>query len=260
MNSSYEILVKDLKNIGVKKGDFLVVHSSLKSMGKVEGGAECVIKALLDVIGNEGTLMLPTFTYIPSYDDLFYSNKDTPSCVGIIAETFRKQEGVVRSNHPTHSVAIKGPLTSVLLENEELGDTPMGEYSPYGKLHKYNAKILLLGCHFGRNSFMHAVEEMASAVYALRGHVEYTVINEKGETIKRRIRRHNFGRDGGIIAQRYERAIDVLDSGDYKLSLVHGATSVLMSATALREKAIKKMKEKPLYFVDDLGGFYPELK
>ena len=260
MNKSYETLVRDLKEIGVREGDFLVVHSSLKSMGEVEGGAECVIKALCDVIGKDGTLMLPTFTYIPSYDELFYSNKDTPSCVGIITETFRKQEGVIRSNHPTHSVAIKGPLTSVLLKDEELGDTPMGEYSPYGKLHKYNAKILLLGCHFGRNSFMHAVEEMGNAVYALRGHAEYTVINEKGESSKRRIKRHNFVRDGGVIAQRYERALDVLSEGEFKTGTIHGATSVLMSATALREKALKKMEEKPLYFVDDLGGFYPELK
>ena len=63
MHTSYEKLRADLENIGVRPGDVLVVHSSLKSMGHVEGGAECVIAALTDAIGPEGTLILPAFTF-----------------------------------------------------------------------------------------------------------------------------------------------------------------------------------------------------
>ena len=84
MNESYRILRSDLENIGVCPGDVLVVHSSLKSMGYVDGGARCVISALRDAIGEEGTLVFPTFTYRTSYKESFYSNKDTPSCVGLI--------------------------------------------------------------------------------------------------------------------------------------------------------------------------------
>ena len=78
---SYKQLVSDLLNIGIGAGDTVVVHSSMKSMGYVEGGAECVIAALADVVGTEGTLMFPTFTFATSYGDSFFSNKDTPSCV-----------------------------------------------------------------------------------------------------------------------------------------------------------------------------------
>ena len=66
MNASFYRLVKDLRALGVQEGDTLMVHSSLKSMENVEGGAETVIAALLCVIGEEGTLMLPALSYATS--------------------------------------------------------------------------------------------------------------------------------------------------------------------------------------------------
>ena len=259
MSTSYDILRADLHKIGIREGDVLVVHSSMKSMGYVDGGPECVIKAMLDTIGERGTLIFPTFTYRTSYVDSFFSNKETPSCVGLLSEVFRHTEGVTRTNHPTHSVAIKGPMLDMLIEGEEDDDTPMGIHSPYRKLASAGAKILMLGCHLSHNSYMHALEEDANAVYALRGYQEYTVINENGESYIRRVRRHNFVREDGVVAQRYERAVDVLCEGvDYTRGKIHGADSVLYDAALLKEKVLAKMEQSPLYFVDDLGGFYPE--
>ena len=103
MNASFEKIKNDLLSLGVQPGDILMVHSSLKSMGQVEGGAETVIAALRAVLGEEGTLMLPALSYATSCKDLYFSNLETPSCVGVIPETFRKMEGVRRTNHPTHS-------------------------------------------------------------------------------------------------------------------------------------------------------------
>ena len=258
MNSSYEILKRDLENIGMRRGDVIVVHSSLKSMGFVEGGAECVIKALSDTIGEEGTLIFPTFTYRTSYVDSFYSNKDTPSCVGFISETFRKCEGVYRTNHPTHSVALRGKLAEVLVEGEELDDSPMGIHSPYRRLSEVGAKILMLGCSLSHNSFMHALEEDAGLEYALREHQEYRVIDENGNLSIRRIRRHNFIRPDGAVHQRYDRTLDVLDEGDYCIAEIHGAESVLIDSVALKKKALLKLKGDPMYFVDDPNGYYPD--
>ena len=120
MNATFEQLKKDLQNLGVSAGDLLVVHSSFKSLGLVEGGAECVIAALKDVLGPEGTLVFPTFTYSTSYASSYFSNLETPSCVGYLSEFFRKTEGVIRTNHPTHSVAIYGKLQKELNEGVEL--------------------------------------------------------------------------------------------------------------------------------------------
>lgn len=253
---SYKQLVSDFRNIGIGAGDTVVVHSSMKSMGYVEGGAECVIAALADVVGTEGTLMFPTFTFATSYGDSFFSNKDTPSCVGLLSEVFRKMDGVYRTNHPTHSVALYGKLTALLIAGEELDDTPMGVHSPYQRLAEVGAKILMIGCSTGHNSYMHALEEAAGVEYALRGHQEYTVVDGDGNTRSRRVRRHNFARPEGTVHQRYARALDVLEEGEYKTALIHGASSVLMDCVALKNRVLQKMKHDPLYFVDDPCGFY----
>ena len=261
MNASYEQLKKDLQNLGISAGDLLVVHSSFKSLGHVEGGAECVIAAFKDVLGEEGTLVFPTFTYATSYADSYFSNLETPSCVGYLSEYFRKTEGVIRTNHPTHSVAIWGKLREELRAGVELDDTPMGVHSPYRKFAKYGGKILMLGCSLAHNSFIHAMEEVMESPYALRGHQEYTIVDEHGNTTKRKIRRHNFTRPGGPgIKQRYERTLDVLDEGDYAIGQILQAKSVLINSAALQAKAAQKMKQQPLYFVDDPHGLYAYLK
>ena len=259
-NASYHLLRADLKALGVCAGDVLVVHSSLKSMGHVDGGAECVIAALWDTIGEAGTLIFPTFTYRTSYEDSFYSNIETPSCVGLISETFRKMEGVIRTNHPTHSVAIRGRLVCELTENEEADDTPMGVHSPYRRLAQFHAKILMLGCSLRSNSFMHAMEEKANVSYALREHQTYTVVDADGNRSVRRVRRHNFARLEGNLIQRYDRTLDVLAKEDYCVGSIHGAASVLIDCAALEKKAVAKMMDSPLYFVDDPNGFYPEYR
>lgn len=257
MNTSFETLVKDLKKLGVKAGDALMVHSSLKSMGRVEGGAETVIAALRAVLGEEGTLMLPALSYATSCKDLYFSNLETPSCVGVIPETFRKMEGVRRSNHPTHSVCVIGKYRDEICEGAELDHTPIGPHSAFMKLADYHGKILLLGCPFARNTFMHGVEEIAGAPYTLTdGYTEFTMVDETGKTAVREYRCHYFHRPEGEIIQRYERATEVLDASEFSLGKVHGAESLLLDAAALREKAAKKMKEDPLFFVDDPAGIF----
>ena len=257
MNASFEKIKNDLFSLGVQPGDILMVHSSLKSMGQVEGGAETVIAALRAVLGEEGTLMLPALSYATSCKDLYFSNLETPSCVGVIPETFRKMEGVRRTNHPTHSVCVIGKYRDAMCEGAELDRTPIGPHSAFMKLADHHGKILLLGCPFARNTFMHGVEEIAGAPYTLTdGYTEFTMVDENGKTEVREYRCHYFHRPEGEIIQRYERATEVLDASEFSLGKVHGAESLLMDAAALREKATKKMKEDPLFFVDDPAGIF----
>ncbi|UCD58095.1 MAG: AAC(3) family N-acetyltransferase, partial [Candidatus Hydrogenedentota bacterium] len=100
-------IVADLHSLGLDKGVNIVVHSSLSSLGHVEDGADAVIAALLEVIGETGTLVMPTFTFPP---EPAFDVDSTRSTTGLLTETFRKREGVYRSAHPTHSVAAFGPL------------------------------------------------------------------------------------------------------------------------------------------------------
>lgn len=157
----YEDLYKDLEELGIRKDGTLLVHSSMKSIGEVEDGADTVLDALSDYM-KDGLLVLPTHTwsYIKKDNPRFYV-EDSKVCVGILPELFRKREGVVRSLHPTHSVAALGRGAKEFIEGNELFDTPCARYSPWGKLLDYEAEILLIGVDLRRNTFIHGVEEWA---------------------------------------------------------------------------------------------------
>ena len=106
---SWNDLTQDLRRLHIEAGDILFVHSSFKSLGPVEGGAESVIKALEAAIGSEGLLLMPSFNLVDW--DLraeTWDNATTPSTVGWITERFRQLPGVYRSDHYSHSVAARG--------------------------------------------------------------------------------------------------------------------------------------------------------
>jgi len=162
-----ERIENDLRNIGVKKDDTIMLQSSLKSVGLVEGGADAVIDALLHVIGEGGTLMVPTFTY--SYagkeDAVVFDKKSTPVCnTGIISETLRKRKEAERSSHPAYSFAAIGKNAKALTSDHPIG-SPLGIGSPLHRLAEMNGKILLLGVGQNRNSLIHTAEAAAGMIY-----------------------------------------------------------------------------------------------
>jgi hypothetical protein len=134
-------IAADLRVLGLGEGMNLVVHSALSSLGTVEGGADAVIDALLEVLGKSGTLAMPAFFFPPS--ELF-DPAVTPSRMGLITETFRKRSGVLRSFHPTHSVAAFGLLARYLVEGHKTA-TAFGIDSPLHRLAKSEGYVLLLG-------------------------------------------------------------------------------------------------------------------
>lgn len=158
--------------VGLERGMKVLVHSSLSSFGYVDGGAEAVIKAILDVIGSEGTLVVPTLTgneslsvsNPPTFDPL-----KTNGWTGIIPETLRSWPGAVRSVHPTHSVVAVGKDATELTEGHINSITPCDELSPYGKLAELNdSYILLIGVGHESNTTFHHVEELAGLDYHIQ--------------------------------------------------------------------------------------------
>jgi aminoglycoside 3-N-acetyltransferase len=154
-----ESLVKQLEQLGIDRKGTLLVHSSLKSMGPVEGGADTVLDVLMDYM-KDGLLVLPTHTwsYVNAENPRFYVDR-SPSCVGILPELFRKRPGVVRSLHPTHSVAALGRDSREFTGDDHRFDTPCARGSAWGKLLDRKATIMLIGVDLRRNTFIHGVEE-----------------------------------------------------------------------------------------------------
>ena len=176
--------------MGIKKGDALLVHSSFKSLGGVEGGIETLIAALKDTVSAAGTLMLPTFTFrYVNKENPIFNIKETPSCVGMIPEVFRHSDGVVRSLHPTHSLAVWGKDKQWYIKDHINDNTCLGINSPMYKLKERHGKVLLLGCKLARNTILHGLEVHLKPPYAFavdysvpEYHRDYTCIDENGNS------------------------------------------------------------------------------
>lgn len=167
-NYTQEKIMLDLNNLGITKGDSLLVHASLSRIGPVENGADTIIDSLLDVLDcpNSGTLLFPTFPNKTLAKEYLQNNNifdviNTPSKMGIISEKFRKRFNVKRSLHPTHSVAALGPLSDLYLKDHFNQLTPFDQNSPFYKLAKQKGKILLLGLKMSESlTNLHLLEDV----------------------------------------------------------------------------------------------------
>lgn len=167
--------------LGISSGMTVVIHSSLKSLGGwVGGGPVAVILAIEEIIGQSGTLIMPTHTSDLS-DPAEWSNPPvreswwepirqtmpafsadlTPTCaMGIIPECFRKQRGVKRSNHPQVSFAAWGANADFVTANHSL-EYGLSENSPLARIYDLDGWVLLLGVGYDRNTSLHLAEYRA---------------------------------------------------------------------------------------------------
>lgn len=156
--ADFNSLVADFKTLGIKSGMDLLIHSSLRRVGPVMGGAETIIDALLAVLGPEGTLMMSTVSGNVNENQPVFDVRYTPSTVGILSNVFLKRNGVIRSLHPVHSIAALGPRAKFFTDGHLECNTPWSPGSPYGKLMRNKGFILFLGTNFTCNTCIHALE------------------------------------------------------------------------------------------------------
>jgi aminoglycoside 3-N-acetyltransferase len=153
-------LVAAFREIGLESGDRLVVHSSLRGLGWIDGGPDAVLDALLEVIGPGGTLMLPTFNYTRPPLEGIFDPAETPCRTGRLPETARKRPNALRSLNPAHSFAAIGPEADALTRGH-LETRAFGIGSPLDRLAARGGKVLLLGVGQVANSTIHVAEEHA---------------------------------------------------------------------------------------------------
>ena len=160
---THQDLCDGLRNdCGVNAGDILILHSSQAALGEVEGSVVTSVRVLKEVIGEEGTLLLPVFSS-PTKDGVF-KIKRTPSRVGLITEAFRRSKDVLRSKHPTHSVAAWGRRRDEFLAGHET-TSGLGLGSPFAKATLAGADVLMVGCDFTTLSLIHVAEAGAREPY-----------------------------------------------------------------------------------------------
>ncbi len=243
-------LITDLRQLGVKNDDIIVVHSSyngLRGEDLIEGGPEAVIEALKETV-SEGTLLIPTFSYKNvDIDNRVFDVRNTPVCIGILPETMRLSPEVKRSLHPTHSLAAWGKDADEFTKHHYKDHSPVGVNSPLSEVYRRGGKIVMLGAPFARNTSMHGVEEMVLPEYLFTENYDYNIIKEDGSILQMNVLRHDFNG----FEQRYDRVLNILEEGiDYQLGKVLNGDTVVMNAPAMWDKALIKYREDMLYFTD----------
>jgi len=165
-------LVASLRALGVVPGQTLMAHSSLSAFGSFDGGAEGVIDALLEAVGPQGHVVMPslTATFKGGGKDIMgfaFNPKVTPSRVGKITDLFWRRPNAARSAHPTHSIACIGPKAAEWMAGHDKTST-FGWDGPYAKYVKSDGApctIVFLGVFPNCNTTLHAIEDWLDLPY-----------------------------------------------------------------------------------------------
>jgi len=153
-------IVLGLQKLGLKRNSIVLVHSSLSRFGYVLGGANTVIEALIEVVGVNGTLLMPAFTNIVDVDATFdVRTKPCDKSMGIIPETFRRRKDTLRSLHPSHSLTAVGAKSKGMVADHDLSVTPFGDKTPFSRLVQWGGFILFLGVDLTYNTSVHTFED-----------------------------------------------------------------------------------------------------
>jgi aminoglycoside 3-N-acetyltransferase len=238
-----------LKNLGLPNGASVMVHSSLRSFGWVNGGAQTVIEALLHSVGPQGNVLMPTLTGSPALNAANpprFDVRTTPCWTGRIPETFRQMPDALRSLHPTHSVAIIGPQKHNLTRDHQLSPTPCGKETPYYRLAERDGYVLLFGVDLECVTLFHTVEELAGVPYHMQpALVDAVVIDWEGNEKTYRIGIHQYGtpRNFSIMEPRLK------DAGVLKKGRVLESTTRLIRARPLVGLTLDALRHDPLLLV-----------
>lgn len=244
-----ERIARDLSSIGLEKGDVVFFHSSLKSLGWVEGGPDTVIDAFLDVVGADGLVVVPTltFTFAKHTRGYAFDPKETPSRVGAITDRLWRREGAHRSAHPTHCIAAIGRRAAELVAGHEATST-FGRDGPYGRYVAWGAKILFLGVSNRSNTTLHAVEDWLDMPYL---QVEQALV--KGPDGKPRVvdvtKSPTGDRDFYSKNSKVERLLD--RSGIITRGKVGAADSFWMPSQEMVDVVVKGIYEEPTLLLCD---------
>ncbi len=159
-----EALAAHLVDLGLRRGMHIAVHARFVSFGRIDGDAETVLSVFQDILGDEGTLVVPTYT-LNLNADTPYSPVDTPShAMGVLSEYARQQPNARRTFCPMHGHVAIGAKADVIMDADPT--QPMGKNSVFAAMHDEDFGLMLLGCSFHEGAtYIHHVEAVEGVPY-----------------------------------------------------------------------------------------------
>ncbi len=145
-------LLKGFGQINIQS-DTIVVHTSYKSLGGVEGGVDTVIDVMQELMGKNGTVMFPAFNFQSWTETHYFDILETPSKMGMITEQARLRPYAKRTPHPIYSFSVLGARAEEFSQTEDV--EAYGPNSAFALFHKLNATIISIGLDFNNSFSMH---------------------------------------------------------------------------------------------------------
>lgn len=242
------LIARGFRDLGLERGTALLIHSSLRSFGQVDGGADAVVDGILDALGPQGTLLVPTLT---GHRDLSPENPPhvdlrTAACwTGAIPETVRKRPEAIRSTHPTHSCAAIGAHAEALTRGHEISVTPCGITSPYFRVAASGGAIAMIGCTLATCTTCHTIEELANVGYHLQDRIAFgSCIDRHGARVETPCFLHSYegpGRDFPVLEPL------LVERGLMQIGRIGESTVRLIDAMGLIETALERLRFDPLF-------------
>ena len=182
-----------LKENGIKSTDTVLVHTSMRAIGEVEGGCDGLIDGFVSYL-TDGLFLVPTHTWRDvGREQPVYDVRETLPCIGALPTVAAFRKDGFRSLHPTHSITGFGKRAAAYLAGEENTGSPCPPHGAWGRLLGEKAKILLLGVGLTRNTYIHAVDEMLGLPGRLSEPMPLTVIDHEGREHHVTFRKHDQG-------------------------------------------------------------------
>jgi aminoglycoside 3-N-acetyltransferase len=236
-----ERIADDLVSLGTSRDGVLVVHTAFSAFGGGAGAPSDLIAALLLAAGPRGTVVMPSMS---DDDEQPFDPRRTP-CIGmgIVAETFWRMPGVIRSDSP-HSFAAFGPHAAEITAAHPL-DVPHGLDSPIGRAYQLDAEVLLLGVGHDANTTVHLAENLARVRYKLP---KYATVIREGQPV-----RHHY-----LEIDHCCTNFALLDSwlearGHQHRGFVAGAPARLVAARDVVTAALEHLRENETVFLHPRG-------
>lgn len=186
-----EELKEQIRAMGIEKDDTVLIHTSMRAVGPVEKGADGVIDAFCQVL-SEGLFLVPTHTWaVVNRENPVFDVRSTVPNIGALPVCAAFRPDGFRSLHPTHSIWGHGADAEAFLQGEEKACTPGPIGGAWHRLADRNAKILLIGIGNERNTYIHAVDEIADISNRIHPEAfDATVIDHQGREHHTRFHRH----------------------------------------------------------------------
>ena len=249
---TFDKLVEGFRELGVQEGDTLLVHSSYKSFGEVEGGPQTVIRALEAALSTdaEGTLIMPTFNFdfnmgVP------WDVRTTPSKMGVLTELVRVDPRSKRVFHPFYSFAILGKHAEML--GSLRYKSSYERNSVFGKLRDLDGKVMVIGLSYTNSmTFFHHIEQMEGVDYRFLKQFTGEVTDWDSRTYTDTFEMLVRDIDKGVITEVNPMGELMEKAGVIKSAKIGEADVKLMKANDVYAFTAREMRRDPhlLYYIE----------